>query len=437
MLHRTRGQPLRDPPVEPRAIDIRTSYASTLTMTQPLRLLPLGLTAAAILLGSSRPRNVVGADSPAARPAQAVSAEDAQQWATAFQQAVRTQDVDTVNQLLDWDALIAKTTALENASPKVKQLREAFSRGVKQASISPETGFAHMMSASLEGFGDYRPLHMHRTGDQQRALFRLIVANGTVNYHDFILSRSPSGKVVATDFYVFAIGEYYSQFLRRGFLPLLHQSGGDSTAALAGPEKDFVAHAAQIGQMGVDVQKKNWQKVLDAYKRLPPSVQASKFVLPMRLLAAQSLDMKEYLATIDDLQKYFPNDPMVNMILIDGYTLREQYGKALEACDQLDKAVGGDPYLKSLRAGVLVKQNKLDAARDMAKKAVVEEPTLLRGYLGLIEISLNRHDFVDTLVWIKKAEGLGIQFGNIPNAPAYADFVKSPQGKEWLKSHGL
>jgi hypothetical protein len=40
-------------------------------------------------------------------------------------------------------------------------------------------------------------------------------------------------------------------------------------------------------------------------------------------------------------------------------------------------------------------------------------------------------------MWIKKAEGLGIQFGNIPNAPAYADFVKSPQGKEWLKSHGL
>jgi hypothetical protein len=407
-------------------------------MTKPLRLLTLSLAAAAILLGSCRARNAVGADSPGARlPAQTVSAEDAQKWATALQQAVRTQDVDTLNQLLDWDALIEKTTALQSGSPKVKQLRDAFGRGVKNASVSPESGFAHTMTASLEGLGDYRPLHMHRAGDQQRALFRLIVANGTVNYHDFILSRSTRGKVVATDFYVFSIGELYSQFLRRSFLPLLHQAGGDSTAALSGPEKDFVAHAAEIGQMGLDLQKKNWRQVLDAYKRLPPSVQASKFVLPMRLLAAQSIDGTEYLATIDDLRKYFPNDPMVDMISIDGYTLREQYGKALEACDRLDKAVGGDPYLKSLRAGVLVRHNKLAAARDMAKKAVDEEPTLLRGYLGLIEISLVSHDFDDTVKWIKKAEDLGVQFGNISNAPAYADFVKSPQGKDWLKSHGL
>jgi hypothetical protein len=54
----------------------------------------------------------------------------------------------------------------------------------------------------------------------------------------------------------------------------------------------------------------------------------------------------------------------------------------------------------------------------------------------MIDISLARHDAADTLKWLKNTEGQGVKFGDLKTVSAFAEFVKSPQYKTWLKSHG-
>jgi predicted Zn-dependent protease len=219
---------------------------------------------------------------------------------------------------------------------------------------------------------------------------------------------------------------------------MLHGMAGIGAEMLSGPDKDFVDHLTEFNQLNQYALEKNWPKVMQVYRQLPPSVQASKQAMTMRLLAAQAAKEKdvEYLATIDELRKHYPDDPMVDLLSIDAFFIRGSYEKTLEALDSLDKSVGGDPYIKLLEAGVFAKQRKQDPARDLAKKAVAEEPTLLRGYYTLIDLSVDRHDFGDTVNWLRAAEAQGVRFGDLTKIPGFADFVKSPQFKSWSKSHG-
>jgi tetratricopeptide (TPR) repeat protein len=380
---------------------------------------------------------VAAADSPlgaAKSVAKEVSVSEAQKWAAALQRAVRVQDVDTFNKLVDWDAFVATATALPSGSAQLKEFSANFARESKIAIASPKAGFGRAVMGAIEVSGEYRPLRAHREGGQERVLFRLLASSGALNYHDWVLGRSRDGEVVATDCYVFLIGEMYSQNLRQSFLPMAHKKGGASVDELSGPEKDFVSHFDEFAQMGRYVHDKNWRQALNIYEQLPPSVQHSKAALTTRLLATQAISNSEYLASIDEFRKQHPNDAPIDLISVDAFILRKSYDKAIEAIGRVDKAVGGDPYLKVLRGSILARENKPDAARDLLEKAVAEEPTLLRGYYALIDVSAARHDFADTLKWLKKAESQGVRFGDLKTIPAFAEFVKSPEYKSWLKS---
>jgi hypothetical protein len=417
-------------------------------MKTSLRLFAWSLVSVTAMLGSSGSPLASAAvlpdnAPPPAKPADSaksaekpVTVEEATKWAAELQRVVRVQDVDAFNMLVDWDAFVDKATTLPGDSPQLEDFRGNFARGLKSATVNPRSGFARAVMAAVETAGEYRALRIHKEGDQIRVFFRLVSSNGALNYHDWVLGRSRDGKVVAVDCYVFLIGELYSQNLRRSFLPLAHKSGGANVEKLAGTDKDFVEHFNQFALMGKYIRERNWRQALNTYKELPASMQESKPVMTMRLLATQSISDAEYLATIDDFRKRYPNDAMIDLISVDAYILRKAYDKALQSIDRVDKAVGGDPYLKVLRGNVLLLEKKLDAARDMVQNAIVQDKNLLRAYYALIDISLARHDYADTVKWLKKAESLGVTFGDLTAVTAFADFVKSPQYKDWMKTHG-
>ncbi len=415
----------------------------------PLRTLPADPVKAPLLPDSAvPPAKASKTPAPtAAKPisAKPITADEAKAWAVALQRAVRlgtsnrnidvSNAVDAFNALIDWDAFVEKATALPGDSPKLKEFRTEFSRGLKQATTSTASGFGRAIMAAIRGSGDYRAFRVYVGGGKTRALFRLISSTGALNYHDWVLGRAKNGAVVGIECYIFLAGEMYSQNLRRSFLPLAHKSGGASIESLPSAEKDFVEHFSQFALMGQYSRERNWRQALQTYQELPASVQESKPAMTMRLLATQSISDADYLATIDDFRKHYPNDPMIDLISVDAYVLRKKFDQALEAIDRVDKAIGGDPYLKVLRGNVLLRENKLKEASEMVQGALAKDPSLLRAYYALIDISLAAHNYADTVKWLKKAESLGVTFGDLTAIKAFGDFVKSPEYKDWLKSH--
>jgi hypothetical protein len=78
--------------------------------------------------------------------------------------------------------------------------------------------------------------------------------------------------------------------------------------------------------------------------------------------------------TIRDYRAKCPNDPGVDLILVNHYVLCRRPDDALASIDRLDKAVGGDRCLDLLRAAVYSKKGDLAAAKKRAEKAAAAEP---------------------------------------------------------------
>jgi hypothetical protein len=366
---------------------------------------------------------------PANRPAEA----QCRQWGMSLQKALRSGDFDRFNQLIDWNALLERATVVSNSTAALAERRADFIRGAVGSLVGASDGFGPRIAEETKS-GSYTFLRVQLVDGHRQALFRMITGMGALNYHGYIFDGPTAGSLRAIDCYVFLTGEPLSATLHRSFLPLvaLDQNGVDHVPAA---DKDVVTYASQLSDIAKLSRDKKYAEVLDAYKHLPPAMQKSKSTLALRLIAAQSVSEDQYLQAIDDFRKNYPNDAMIDLISLDGYLLRKSFDQALEALNHIDKAVGGDPYLKTMRAVVLNMQGKTDLAYRFAKEASADEPTLPNNHFFLINLALKRRDFATTLAELQTLESkCSARFKDLTTVPAYAEFVKSPQYQTWLAS---
>ncbi len=74
------------------------------------------------------------------------------------------------------------------------------------------------------------------------------------------------------------------------------------------------------------------------------------------------------------------------------------------------------------------------SALKFAKRAIEEEPTLLRHISTLIGISMKEEKYDETLATLKKQDQtFTMTYEDFKTVPAYAGFVKSPQYQQWLQ----
>jgi hypothetical protein len=358
------------------------------------------------------------------------------EWAALFEKSVKKGDVAGTNELIDWDALLAKATEYPNPPAELVRQRAAFITGAKSASRSGN-GFTGQVLEQVRRGGSYQLLRCRQVEGEPCAEFRMITKEGGLNYHDFVLASGKDGRVRAVDCYVFLTGQLQSDALREAFLPFAQRWANGDLEQLPAAEREFIAHFADFKALVEAFQQKKHRAVLDAYRRMPPSLKKMKTVLAIRLGAAQATNEDEYLRAIDDYRTYYPNDASVDLVALDGLAMRQAYKQAQDSVDRIDKSVGGDAYLKVLRANLFLAQGERDAARKMGEAAVAEEPTLAQAYFMLVALSLERRDFAKTAELLSALESkCHMTFKDLTTVPAYSEFVKSDEYKKWMKTHG-
>jgi len=374
--------------------------------------------------------------SASARPKEKLPTDaECRQWGKLVQSAIASGDIDKFNRQIDWDAFLETATTVPDETPEIAASRQKFAQAFKSTVTSKPAGFAPVIMASIKNGGSYRMLRSHIVDGRKRVLFRLINTRGAVNYHDFILSRSAQGNLIAVDWHIFLMGELSSQTTRRNYLPLVALSSHATLDQLAQTDRDFLTHLKDFQALTQNARDKKHSEVLEIYKRLPPSLQRNKSVLILRFASAQVTNEGEYLTAIDDFRTAYPHDALLDMISVDALLQRKKYDQALECIERLDRSVGGDPYLKVTRARILGLQGKMPAAHIMGQRAVSQEPSLINGYYLLLDLSLKTREFDETVRLLKSLTSkFGIQFSDFSQAPEFAEFVKSPQYQSWLQS---
>ena len=141
----------------------------------------------------------------------------------------------------------------------------------------------------------------------------------------------------------------------------------------------------------------------------------------------------DYRKAVQGFQQAFPNAENLALMLIDFHYFNEDFKQARAAVNQLDKQVGGDPFLNLLRGNLALAQGKKQAAKDFFIQLTKDMPKNAAPYLPLIELALVNKDFKEvTRLLISAEENTGIRFDpDFNGADGFKAYVASPEYEKW------
>lgn len=358
-----------------------------------------------------------------------ISDEEARAFGEKYVAVMKSRDLAQVNAVFDMDALATRSLeGVDFPATMVEPIRKGIRTG-----LTGETGLVGQIGKNLNEGGSYRILQTHDVDGHKRVMLRMLAPQVGVNYHDLVLNKDVSGTVKAIDVHVFLTGELISSTMKRVFIPIAAQENRSILEKMAGKDQAFARNFPEVIKMTSAVTNGRPEEAIKIYRTLPPAVQQEKVVLIMRFRAASEMgDEQEYDQSIEDFRLYHPKDKCIEFMSIDYYFSRKEFDNVMKAIDEVDKAVGGDPYLNVMRANAAMESKDTDAAVRYTKAAIDAEGGLEAAWWALVTIRLRENDFADVVKLLKEIDGrFHPAWEDMTKLPTYAEFVKSPQYDEW------
>jgi hypothetical protein len=373
------------------------------------------LLVAALAAGSACERNDVG--SPEVSPIDAKAAEDFVRNLTAVLEPC---DAERLAAVIDTDAM--GRLVLEGVDAPA-EMRRGFLVG-----FNATPRLAKPLCGSSEHPNRLHFLRMRGDGPAAgtRPLYRVVGADG-LNYVELYLARSKrDGKVRIVDAYSFISGERLSETSRDAARSFFYKDALHA-GAIAGLQEVQALVAAGDNA-----------KAHERLGKLPADLRANRGVLLLDVRLTFPLDETAHLAAISAYEKAFPGDASVDLVSLDRDFLRKDWEHLFASFDRIDRSVGGDPYLSSLRSTAYRVSGKLDEALQQATLYVTAEPETVDAWWNLLSIRLARNELDEVLPILERLhETFAITFdpAEMEAKPAFARLLASPQWERWKQAH--
>lgn len=172
---------------------------------------------------------------------------------------------------------------------------------------------------------------------------------------------------------------------------------------------------------------------------LAPAVRKERGVQILRLRTAVGLGPDTYKQALTELAQTFPDDPAIALIQIDGALDTSDFASAIRWIDILQKAIGIDAYLETIRVVTLIRKGDYDKALVVADAAVRLEPTLTRALETKLDVLIVRKMWPEVLATITELEtshGRSFDVDKLRAEPRLAELVASPAFAEWVATRG-
>jgi tetratricopeptide (TPR) repeat protein len=309
---------------------------------------------------------------PPPRKVSPPSMEEAEAFAKKFASSASPCDPAAIDAVFDQDTLVRRAvTGHKFSSRQFEQLR----REAKSA-------IGKSLCQQLE-HGSYTYLRTQLVDGTPRPLFRVVDDSGGFNYHQLELDKQ-GAEIRAVDLYIYVSGENMSETF------------GNLAKALV--EAGNLKTNMSMQKMRKLMASGEYAEARQLLQELPAELRKTKAAMLIAVeLSSESTEDPAYLAAIDAYAKAFPNDPSLDIVLLDGMFLRKKYAEALAIIDRLDKRVGGDAYLEVLRANMHIEGGKQAEGIAAAKRATERERTLEAAWWQLLTAQAVAKDYAAAL----------------------------------------
>ena len=311
------------------------------------------------------------------------------------------------------------------------EIRRGFMKGIQQR----EGGWLWSLMD-----GDVHFLRVRERQGYPAVLLRIKTSDGAVSYVDILVRPEGAGfRIVDIFTYIFATTA--SEESRNLMGMMLSKSAGGGLAAMLGiPQMDettgkFFIRINEASRSG------NMTEVLRICDSLPPELKLQRSFFIIRLQALMALSStnqydKQYKEALYAAPDILGKDSTTDLLMVDLLFMEKDYQGAEECLKRMDGIIGGDAYLKFLRASARMKMQDYAGVLVLADQAAKEDPKMASIVDLRLAVHMARKDFkaaVDELRAFKRNFGPVLDRKALADEPQYAEFLTSPEFAAWEK----
>jgi len=344
-----------------------------------------------------------------------VTAKEAETFARGLQKQLEEGKVRAFASSFDNRALVKSAVQRVDAP---QELKKGFVAGATR-----KLDFGQQIAAAIKEEGSYTFLRVQ--AEPLRARFRLLLPGGGVNYHDLTLTKRGK-RISIVDVYVYISGEALTVTLRRAFrMAVASQTKGDGV---------FLRTAKQFQQAQRLHAQGEHRRAYDLMCSLKGEWARTPSFLTVKVMVATEIDEETLVKAVEEYERLLPDSPSLHLVMIDKLIVQEKWKEVFMRLDALDAVVGGDPYLKVLRANCHTLAGQPQKAKALLKKAAEEEPTLADAHYTLIDAALALEDWNLVSAELSLLErDFGVEWGDLSQVEGFQAYTKSDSYKKWLR----
>jgi len=331
---------------------------------------------------------------------------------------------------IDREDMLERIFGLRLIDPKVKKgFRESFDDNLVNILKSAFASTEGNIRAAWLGFGS--------RGDRGKAIVRYDLPDFQFNYHEYELRLDDKGRVVIVDWIDYMDGEKFSDGV--GVQLVAMNPGKPAVRKLLdfqGPTDQQTFQMTELLKASRDMQV---DRYFDILGNLDEKLRSQRAVVLMSVHVTKATGNRRKLRTaLIDVDKYFPEEPLYSLMLLDYYFPSRKYEQAMEALLRLQNRLGVQDSAMAARlsAASLVLGNAEDAL-SYAEQAVQTEPGLELGWWSALRArtAMRQYDTaVEALDALEKTFGYTLGPEAFEKDPSMADLLLSPEYEAWLDS---
>ena len=331
---------------------------------------------------------------------------------------------------IDREDMLERIFGLRLIDPKVKKsFRESFDDNLVNILKSAFANTEGNIRAAWLGFGS--------KGDRGKAIVRYDLPDFQFNYHEYELRLDGKGRVVIIDWTDYMDGEKFSDGV--GVQLVAMNPGKPAVRKLLdfqGPTDQQTFQMTELLKASRDMQV---DRYFDILGDLDETMRSQRVVVLMSVHLTKATRNRRKLRTaLIDVDKYFPEEPLYSLMLLDYYFPSRKYEQATDALLRLQTRLGVQDSAMAARlsAASLVLGNAEDAL-SYAEQAVQIEPGLELGWWSALRARTAMAQYgkaVEALDQLEETFGYTLGPEAFEKDSSMADLLLSREYEAWLES---
>lgn len=282
-----------------------------------------------------------------------------------------------------------------------------------------------------------RLLLVESRGDRGRAVVRFDMPFFQANYIEYDLTLKAKNRIQVLDWTDYGWGHRFTD--RMGLAMIVRQPNPNAARKLVDyptVKETELFQVTEVLKAARDYKFDRYWQIVDAMQE---QLKRQRVVWKLGLDASkEARKRRDQRRVLEGIDRYYPEDVLFSLSLLDYYFPDRQYEKAYDALVRVRDELGVDDALTHARlsSAVLVME-RTDEAVELAEKATAQEPELELGWWSLFRAQVMKGDFdaaVGPLETLVGRFGHNLDAETLSKDPTLRAFASSDAFRGWQES---